>query len=396
MTTSPANIPVQPTTNSRLFVGDDRPQQVMFREGLLYVARTVRPRICIPAARSVPAPCCTTSSRLAPPPLSCRIAAALAATGANIGAPALALETEWFNGQNVPDPTGNINGFGFYQPMFESPADVISSGPVSPINLLPWFDKLFVGMTTGGTSNVANTFSRNYPSLWDFRPGDDAYDTVQPYLDPYTGVVTNVVPCPGNVTRPGNGNQGFRDRHRQRHDGFGRWNVLDLGQRRQLPGHDHRDQCRDQSDHSEQRMERSQLHDAFGNLANLHAHSARRDGDRYLDAQCHGLPLPATAPSNVITVASATGLQIGQTISATGVGTNKTATVVTGNATILLNSTTNVGVGELVTGGTTTAAVSTTAGSPLLTLPTTAQVAVGEGVSGTGIPANTYVSCNHR
>ena len=39
--------------------------------------------------------------------------------------PTLAFEYEWFNGTSVPDPAGDINGFGFYQPMFESPADVV-------------------------------------------------------------------------------------------------------------------------------------------------------------------------------------------------------------------------------------------------------------------------------
>ena len=179
MTTNPLNIPVSPTTNNRLFVGDSRPEQVMFREGLLYVARTVRLSdlqinwlgtstvlydIIKTCATAAPAPAC----------------GAYSTTGGGLSAPALALETEWFNGISVPDPGGNLNGFGFYQPMFESPADVISSGPVSPVNLLPWFDKLFVGMTTGGTSNTAAIFSKNFPSLWDFRPGDDAFDTVQP------------------------------------------------------------------------------------------------------------------------------------------------------------------------------------------------------------------------
>jgi len=55
-------------------------------------------------------------------------------------------------------------------------------------------------MTTGGTSNTAAIFSKNYPSLWDFRPGDDAFYTVEPYLDPYTGVVQSVYPCGTDVT----------------------------------------------------------------------------------------------------------------------------------------------------------------------------------------------------
>src|SRR5207253_11233379 len=64
----------------------------------------------------------------------------------------------------------------------------------------PFLEKLFVGMTTGGTANLAATFSKNFPSLWDFRPGDDAFDTVEPYIDPYTGDLLTTVTCPTSVT----------------------------------------------------------------------------------------------------------------------------------------------------------------------------------------------------
>ena len=130
MTTSPSNVPVSPTTNSRLFVGDSRPEQVMFREGLLYIARSVR-------LADLQINWLGTSTVLYDIIKTCATAAptatcgAYSITGGALTNPALALETEWFNGQNVPDPGGNINGFGFYQPMFEVPADVISSGPVS-------------------------------------------------------------------------------------------------------------------------------------------------------------------------------------------------------------------------------------------------------------------------
>jgi len=206
MTTNPLNNPVVSTVDKRLFVGDARPIQVMFREGLLYEARTARIydldgnplgsstvvydtiRTC---ATSAPSPTCGYSVNGLPGNL-----------GTGLAAPFLIMESEWTNGQNVPAAT-DFAGFGFYAPMFESPANVVSSGPVSPISLFPWLEKLFVGMTTGGTSNVAATFSRNFPSLWDFRPGDDAYDTVQPYINPYTGLSTNTVPCTGAITLAG-------------------------------------------------------------------------------------------------------------------------------------------------------------------------------------------------
>src|ERR1022692_1183166 len=199
MTTNPANTPVSPTTNNRLFVGDSRPVQVMFREGLLYIARTARVadlQINWLGTSTVLYDILKTCAAAAPSP-AC---GGYRVTGGGLRNPALALETEGFNGQSVPDPSGNFNGFGFYQPMFESPADVVSAGPIAPISTLQLFDKLFVGMTTGGTSNTAATFSKNFPSLWDFRPGDDAYDTVQPYVDPYTGNVFNTYNCATDVT----------------------------------------------------------------------------------------------------------------------------------------------------------------------------------------------------
>ena len=74
------------------------------------------------------------------------------------------------------------------------------SGPIAPIGTMQLFDKLFVGMTTGGTINTAGAFSVNFPSLWDFRPGDDAYDTAEPFLDPYTGNVNSSYNCASDVT----------------------------------------------------------------------------------------------------------------------------------------------------------------------------------------------------
>ena len=189
-----------PEVNNRLFVGDSRPEQVMFREGLLYEARSVRMldtnlnslgsstvlydiiRTC---ATGAPNPTCTYSNN----------GASLLGTP-----PFLANEAFWVNGQNVTDPADDIPGFGFYTPMFDSPANVISSGPTSPISTETWVEKLFVGMTTGGTSNLSATFNNDFPSLWDFRPGDDAYDSTEPYLDPYTGIVNSAVTCPNNQT----------------------------------------------------------------------------------------------------------------------------------------------------------------------------------------------------
>jgi hypothetical protein len=122
--------------------------------------------------------------------------------GVTIPNPVTILETQWYNGTTPsPCPVGtgvssgapcDPNSYGFYAPMFDSPANVIgglatSSQPISPISLFPWLEKLFVGMTTGGTANLAGTFSTNNPSLWDFRPGDDAYDSSLTVIDPVDG-----------------------------------------------------------------------------------------------------------------------------------------------------------------------------------------------------------------
>src|SRR5262249_42487387 len=89
----------------------------------------------------------------------------------------------------------------------ESPADAARNDPASPINLFSWLEKLFVGMTTGGPPNPAllvppggSSFSKSFPSLWAYRPGDDAFDTNTAYLSPYTGIIQTQVACAANRT----------------------------------------------------------------------------------------------------------------------------------------------------------------------------------------------------
>jgi hypothetical protein len=177
--TAPAVTPI-PT----LFVGDDRPQQVIFREGLIYIARTAR----------IWDTNVTTSNNLGASTVIYDILSqagptAYTTTGSTIPIASTVFETEWFNGQsNLPDPSRSPKIFGFYAPMYDVPANVVSTGPSSPIALFAYLEKLFVGMTTGGTANVLATFATNNPSLWDFRPGDDVYDTTMNYLNPVTGV----------------------------------------------------------------------------------------------------------------------------------------------------------------------------------------------------------------
>jgi hypothetical protein len=95
--------------------------------------------------------------------------------------------------------------------MFETPANVVQYGSISPINLQPYLEKLFVGTTFpalapsdprvfsyGNLSGVAlaackgqepsvATGPLSYPALFDIRCGEDAYDAAQAYRHPVTG-----------------------------------------------------------------------------------------------------------------------------------------------------------------------------------------------------------------
>jgi hypothetical protein len=248
----------------RLYVGDNRPHQVVFREGLLYVARVAMPMDLnqnVLATSTVvydiikqAGPACAANGALGlggPGPFCTAPSASLCPTatapgcsaspyspnGVTIPNPVTILETQWYNGTtpspcqstggyggpvsgagNTPgnpfQPICDANGFGFYAPMFDTPASVIgglatsSQQPISPISLFPWLEKLFVGMTTGGPANLAATFGTNNPSLWDFRPGDDAYDSSLTVIDPVNGKHKSTTNDPFfcNVINNGNAN----------------------------------------------------------------------------------------------------------------------------------------------------------------------------------------------
>jgi len=385
MTTNPLNTPVSPTTNSRIFVGDSRPEQVIFREGLLYSARSGRTSdlngnflgtstvvydILKTCANAAPLPAC----------------GGFSIVGAGLSGPATAFEYQWFNGTTIPDPNGDINGFGFYQPMFDAPADVVSAGPISPISTLQLFDKLFVGMTTGGTNNTAAIFSKNYPSLWDFRPGDDAFDTNEPYLDPYTGVVTATVACAGNVTVQVLSRSG---------------NTITVADPTGL------------GVGMFQTGTQLQIVSIAGNVITLSASFGSSTTTFPTNATFTRIQpnvvvtaTLVTPGSSQITVSSATGLAIGQQLAsgafnATGttpatapVGSASTTAYTTaGNASFGIKSLTNVGLSETIIGNQTgNVATNTVNGSNVINVSTSAQVAVGELIAGAGIPVGTSVA----
>jgi len=403
LTTNPLNTPVTGTANSRLFVGDSRPQQVMFREGLLYVARTVRSydtavlngfnalnsstvlyELIKTCAAGGPT---ATNGNTAP-----NCSAAFSPIGNNVTPAVSALSGIWTYATNVPDPAGNPAGFGFYQPMFDVPADVVNSltgGPTPPTNTFPWLENVFVGMTTGGTANVASTFSKNYPSLWDFRPGDDAYDSALPYLDPYTGIARTTVPCPCDITVVANVTRNSSTITVTDATGLQVGMYLTSTSVATFPA----------------QITAIVPNGTGGATVTLSsAYTGNTTGSGTPPAGAVALTFTLSPPgtsfvitqivagSNQITVNSAAGLQIGQTITATATTDKSNVTITAAAPNVLqIPNTTNVGVGMVVSGRSTTATVNTTNFSNIIFVPASTQVAPGMLVTGPGIPAGTTI-----
>src|SRR5882724_2536797 len=110
---APANTPY-------LYVGDARPHRAIFREGEVYDARVIS----------------TTGNRFDSPLVSLNGTVAydiIQKLGPTL-TPLPILYTTWGNGR-------------YYSPMFDTPANVVQYGSISPINLGPYLEKLFVGTT---------------------------------------------------------------------------------------------------------------------------------------------------------------------------------------------------------------------------------------------------------
>ncbi|HUQ90165.1 MAG TPA: S-layer homology domain-containing protein, partial [Bryobacteraceae bacterium] len=183
---------VQPSPNNQLptpylYVGDDRPHRVISREGHRYIARV-----------GATAGFSSFSGGAMDSTVIYDIVQKLTPAGT-------ALEiynTNWGNGS-------------FYAPMFDTPANVVQYGSISPINVLPFLEKLFVGTAypplapsdprtfsygnivgqallacKGQDPSISSGASRAYPGLFDIRCGEDAYDTAQAYRHPITGAFT--------------------------------------------------------------------------------------------------------------------------------------------------------------------------------------------------------------
>ena len=181
---SPNNV----LTTPNLYVGDDRPHRAIFREGHIYDARLVA---------------VTNFANFSQQQVTSTVTYDIIQKLGAATTPLTIYNTSWGNGD-------------FFSPMFDTPANVIQYGSVSPINVQPFLEKLFVGTTypplaptdartaaygyTGisasalqactGLEPSTTTNVRAFPGLWDIRCGEDAYDTAQAYRNPVSGAFT--------------------------------------------------------------------------------------------------------------------------------------------------------------------------------------------------------------
>jgi len=173
-----------------IYVGDDRPHRVISREGERYIARVAT----LPNFATFN-PGVTSNSTV-----TYDIVQKLLPMGAG-GAASEVYNTQWGNGN-------------FYAPMHDTPANVVQYGSISPINIQPFLEKLFVGTTfpplaptdprtfnyglisgqalqaCKGQEPSLTTAAMAYPGLFDIRCGEDAYDAYQSYRNPVTGAFT--------------------------------------------------------------------------------------------------------------------------------------------------------------------------------------------------------------
>ncbi len=178
----------QPSPNSQLgtpflYVGDDRPHRVISREGHRYIARVGQQ---------------TQFAQFSGAASDSTVIYDIVQKLSFNGPAAEIYNTAWGNGD-------------FYAPMHDTPANVVQYGAISPINVQPFLEKLFVGTTypplaptdprtfsyglisgqalaaCKGQEPGVGTASRAYPGLFDIRCGEDSYDTQLSLRHPVTG-----------------------------------------------------------------------------------------------------------------------------------------------------------------------------------------------------------------
>lgn len=181
---NPANV-AQKGNDALLNTGDDRPDRVIQREGHLYIARQGSSPTSLFASNPITASAANNAT------VYYEVIQKLGPSAA----PLVIMSTHWQNTQA-------------YAPMFEVPANVIRQTPVSPINLFPFLEKLFVGTTNSAGANPAGcvtqtpsaitpapvlpgtTTSTNilqYAGLYDVKCGTAAFVQLQQFTNPVTG-----------------------------------------------------------------------------------------------------------------------------------------------------------------------------------------------------------------
>ena len=151
------------TASPCLYVGDDRPQRVMFREGFLYVARVGDRSVDTQLGNTTGAGLTSTVIYDVFQKLTPQIT------------PNAIIQAQWENGR-------------YWAPMYDTPANVQQSGSINPINLLPFLEKLFVSTTYKATFPFDQPGTKDaFAGLYDIKNGLDVYDTGQTLIDPFTG-----------------------------------------------------------------------------------------------------------------------------------------------------------------------------------------------------------------
>jgi len=189
----------------QLYVGNDRPQRVIFREGHLYDARTAASNQGLSDCQVGPLPPGGAIPTSAAQCLNATVEYDII-QATNVGfatnSRKVVLHGEWWNTWA-------------WAPMYDVPANVVLSGQVSPINTFAWLEKLFVATTypalsltdprgaaqsengafpcqgppsPGYDSSIPVAYANAaYAGLFDMRCGTDAYDTVLTIKDPVGG-----------------------------------------------------------------------------------------------------------------------------------------------------------------------------------------------------------------
>jgi hypothetical protein len=192
-------------TAPNFYVGDDRPHELIMREGHLYSARVGSSPLLFQVNQ---APLSTTVyydiiQKLTAGNPGITSTAPLAA-----GAPSPVLLSKWTN----------TNA---WAPQYEVPANVTTQGQTDPNFVFPWLEKLFVATSyppmagsdprtsvqagvnctnNGVTPNIVGGIANagfSYPGLYDQRCATDAFDAFISFRNPVTGQIVTTIPDAG-------------------------------------------------------------------------------------------------------------------------------------------------------------------------------------------------------